>query len=503
MPLSIVVRLCRGRYEAGGERPSDPEWPPHPARVFCALAASADTDADWSALRWLESQPSPQVWADAVDRTYAGRVRAYVVENATSPRGGNLNWPGRNNGLRTRSFTTPVTESFAVVWPQADPPPEILTRIRSLVRNVPYVGRASGAAEVTAFGDLPERSPAWMTYTPAHLGDPAASLLLRVPYRGYTTELEAAYQDGRRSWEVARSAPYAVGEAGHSGGSGEGRLTTARLGPFEGLMVWRLTRPIARVGGDQAVRLTAALRRAVMSRVSEPVPAQVSGHNADGRSHVGFVALPDVGHEHADGHILGLALALPRELAAADLAQLVRAVVLDPLTEVQVFRNRALSLQYGADRYSIQSARWAGGDGARTWVTVTPLMLDGHLRRGRDEASEVARSLAIAGYPREVADVEVSDAPLVKGAVWRPRRGTIPPGRPQRRLVHARVTFADPVRGPVIAGSMRYLGLGLFLPILPGRSAIPARPGTRQGRESAGNQGSAAAHDKRATGVMP
>ena len=66
MPLIITVRLRQGRYDAGGDRFSDPEWPPHPARVFCALAASCDGDDDpaWSALRWLEAQPPPEIRAE-------------------------------------------------------------------------------------------------------------------------------------------------------------------------------------------------------------------------------------------------------------------------------------------------------------------------------------------------------------------------------------------------------------------------------------------------------
>jgi CRISPR-associated protein Csb2 len=102
------------------------------------------------------------------------------------------------------------------------------------------------------------------------------------------------------------------------------------------------------------------------------------------------------------------------------------------------------------------------------------------LRPGRDEASEVARSLTIAGYPRP-AQVEVSAAPLAAGGVWRPRPGTLPAGRPYRRLVHARVAFAEPVTGPVLAGSMRYLGLGLFLPVT--LTAVP-----RGGRTPAEHQ---------------
>ena len=60
MPISIIVRLRHGRYDAGGDRPSEAEWPPHPARVFCALAAAADGDPAWEALRWLEAQPAPR-----------------------------------------------------------------------------------------------------------------------------------------------------------------------------------------------------------------------------------------------------------------------------------------------------------------------------------------------------------------------------------------------------------------------------------------------------------
>jgi CRISPR-associated protein Csb2 len=41
----------------------------------------------------------------------------------------------------------------------------------------------------------------------------------------------------------------------------------------------------------------------------------ISGHRPDGapttNPHVAYLPLPDVGHEHADGHLLGLALALP------------------------------------------------------------------------------------------------------------------------------------------------------------------------------------------------
>jgi len=165
-------------------------------------------------------------------------------------------------------------------------------------------------------------------------------------------------------------------------------------------MVRALARPIARISGGQVAALTSALRKTVMSRIPDPIPAQLSGHGAPGRPHLGFLALPDVGHEHADGHLLGVALAVPRDLPPADLTLLLRAVIMDPLSQLRMPGGRTLTLQYGSDRYGLQPVRWAASArGSREWVTATPLMLDGHTQRGRDEASEVARSLVIAGYP--------------------------------------------------------------------------------------------------------
>ena len=498
MPVSILVRLRGGRYDAGGDRPSESEWPPHPARVFCALVASAESDADWSALRWLEQQAPPQVWADPESQVHRSRTRAWVIENAIRPDGGNLNWPARNNGFRARAFAVPSRESFAIVWPTADPAADTLSRLNLLAWKVPYVGRSTGSAQVSVVGVVPADMPEAVIYEPAVLGRRGQSWDLRVPYAGYVEALRNAYADGRRSWEVARTLPYSMAQSGHEAGDAPEELE-ATAGPFGDLLVWKIERPVIRVGGDLVVSLASALRRAVLSRVGADVPdipGQVSGHTRPGRTHLAFLALPDVGHGHADGHVLGLALALPRDMLGQDLDVLLRSVLHEPaLKEVRFSSGRPLALSYGSDRSGLRPSHWTSHPGEREWVSVTPVMLDGHTRRGRDEASEVARSLVIAGYP-EPAEVEVSATPLVTGGIWRPRNGSLPPARPRRQMAHARIRFHQPVIGPVLAGSMRYLGLGLFLPASrhpsrqseterPFREAVPAGPGSREAREVA------------------
>lgn len=84
------------------------------------------------------------------------------------------------------------------------------------------------------------------------------------------------------------------------------------------ILVFGVRRPSVPLSGSGLLAVTEALRRAVMSQVPNPLPPAVSGHEADGTPHVAYLALLDVGHEHADGHLLGVAVALPDGLPAAD-----------------------------------------------------------------------------------------------------------------------------------------------------------------------------------------
>jgi CRISPR-associated protein Csb2 len=460
MALSVEVRLRHGRYDAGGARPDEPEWPPHPARVFCALVASADGPLDWDALRWLESAGSPEVWTPP-GPARAGRVNSYVVTNATEQKGGSQFWPGRTNGFRSRSFVTPGCDRFAIVWPSAGPAPEILAALGRLARRVPYVGRSTSAAEVTVSDALPDGRMPWSRLVPTGLGDPAVAGELRVPYQGYADALRHAYDEGVPAHQMSRP-PVAYAEPTPE----PAPPAAPDAGPWEDLIVWGWQQPAGPVSGDQAVRVTAAFRKAVLSLVADPIPAQVSGHGADGQAHAGFFALPDVGHEHADGHLLGLALAIPRDLPSEEWKQLVRGVAGGRLTAVRVWRDRDLRLTSETRLRGLRPDTWtAAPGGARDWVTATPLMCDGRLRERRTLADLVRRSLRKAGFPDPGPDgVEVSPAPLIAGAIWRPRAGTLPKDRPRWPLTHARVRFPQPVTGPVAAGALRYLGLGLFLP---------------------------------------
>jgi CRISPR-associated protein Csb2 len=72
------------RYLTGSVAASDvadrrhAEWPPHPGRVFMALAAAhfstGDDPGERAALEWLETQPAPELVApDAIERPVVER----------------------------------------------------------------------------------------------------------------------------------------------------------------------------------------------------------------------------------------------------------------------------------------------------------------------------------------------------------------------------------------------------------------------------------------------
>ena len=461
MALVIEVRLLQGRYEAAALRNDRFEWPPHPARVFCALVAASLAGPEREALRWLEAQDPPQVMAPAL----AGHSTAtgFVVTNKTHTKnsGGSQHWPGRTAMSRTRVSALPEDDRFAVVWPQADPPAEVVQALGDLAWRVPYLGRSSSPAAVRVH-TAPVTGRGWYTYVPARL-DARGSVDLRVPYPGYLEALDGAFAEGRRSWEESRTRAY-VREGRAEPGEA---AATAAAGAFADMLVFSLPPRTVRPEGSELLRLTQTLRRSVLSRVGDAAADQITGHAGPGRRHVAYLALLDVGHPRARGHVLGLGLGLPDDLTEQAHAQVRQAVAEEDGLRLRMGRSGHVDVCYEpwpSHPLRLTPRFWSGpGSGAQEWVSATPVMLDRHPRRNSDLAAMVAASLVTAGYP-EPSGVEVSTAPMAPGALHRPAPGTYPPERPRRKLVHARIRFAAPVRGPVVAGSLRYLGLGLFAP---------------------------------------
>jgi CRISPR-associated protein Csb2 len=111
----------------------------------------------------------------------------------------------------------------------------------------------------------------------------------------------------------------------------------------------------------------------------------------------------------------------------------------------------------------LREATWRAA--ATHWSTVTPVLLDRPPKRNaRDDATALldamAESLVLAGFPAPV-DLRVTQTSDFEGA---PAALDVPTRVPR---FHARVIFARPVQGPVIAGRWKNFGIGLLRPTPP------------------------------------
>jgi len=245
-----------------------------------------------------------------------------------------------------------------------------------------------------------------------------------------------------------------------------------------------------------AQQVARAMRNTLRSVVNGDLPEELLGHASGGgpsaKPHLAIVPLADVGHPHASGSILGIALVPPAGLDAYVRGDLLRAVGLTeaeaaddqsdpsgglPVLKLKMGRAGCLylqRLQEGSQTMTLQPARWTRI--ARRWSSVTAITLDrnpGNLRSRDPEV--ISRALASAegtiaaacvhvGLPEPQA-VWIHQRSVTDGAPAAERFMPYPSDDrgPRRVCVHAEVLFAEPVRGPVLLGAGRYLGIGLCI----------------------------------------
>jgi CRISPR-associated protein Csb2 len=546
--LTIEVELLGGRYAATAHNDrSRAEWPPHPARFFSALVSAlhdaepVDPD-EREALLWLEQQAPPaldvtdevgrrrvlDVFVPVNDVSLVGDIelplreaRAAVVGLTATPK-----TPMRERELkkaqkavakqeqklvalvaaqqavdpaparsaletatallpdrRTRQARTfpvvvPARPTFAFTW-SAPVPAQWRAPLGRLCERVTRLGHSSSLVRCA----LVER-----TITPTLVPDDDGDVVLRTVGPGQLERLEAEF--ARHQGVESRILPARPQRYGPPQGGGGAALVHSSFASEDWVVFERVggARPLSSRGTD----LTRALRGALLEQHgAETLPDWLSGHREDGapadRPHVAFVALPFVGHDHADASVQGCAIVMPRALdnsARAELFRLVSAWERDhaiaddgtvELAGAGLPPVRVQRVELSA-KMSLRPRTWCRP--ARRFITATPIALDrnpGNLRSNQEGAAhraavEAQRSIANAcqriGLPRPTS-VEVSLAPLLTGA--QPARSFLPwpgqPGRTPRVRVHAEIRFAEPVGGPVLIGAGRYFGLGLCVPV--------------------------------------
>jgi CRISPR-associated protein Csb2 len=425
--------------------------------MFMALVAAWGTrgrdEREKNALAWLENLPPPALRASGCGQAHE-TVSFFVPVNDEKG-----NPDERHKAERHFPSVVPEEDTVYFIW-DAEVPAEHRKALAELCRNVTYLGHSSSLVQAW----LADEAPA-PNLVPIEGNAP---MRLRVARAGRLDQLNADFEatDAKGRPSARRPGPGAWFGYGPPLAAQHDVLAGDLAGDF--LVLRRTSGNRLRLVSTLA--LTGAMRGAAMANAAQPPCEILSGHAADGkptrRPHVAYVPLADVGHDHADGHLLGIAAVLPLAISPAESEECVRAIA--QVQRLALGRIGTWNLDgEGADgdsRIALNAQTWLAP--SRRWASVTPVVLDRFPKKDGDAEEAVARACELVGLPRPVA-VTVHPVSLHLGVPTAREFPALPAkaGTARRWHAHAAVVFGDDVAGPVLLGAGRFRGYGFFRPL--------------------------------------
>lgn len=505
--LLITVRLHDGRYHGMGDDP------PAPARLFQALVAGAGLGGPEelrnaaAALTWLEEREPPIVAAPVMRKGQS--FRNYVPNNDLDAKDGDSR---RIAEIRTEKVVRPWLFDgeipFHYAWELAGDgsngnDERTAHLLCGLTERLYQFGR--GVDMAWAWGEVLDREELeerFLTY-PGRVFHPSkagSGQSLACPVRGSFASLEARYAANTRRFTSQRQ-----GSTARQLFAQQPKPRFAQV-PYDSPPARQMFELRSQLGGAQfrawplarVSALVVMLRDAAVDRLRAGLPnreAEIEsflvGRKRDGAddapssSRVRIVPLPSVGHHHADRGIRRVLVEVPADclLRADDVRWAFSGLdVVDPeqsgLLDLVVTPSADDSIlaHYGASE---------GSGGFRVWRTVTPAALPESARRRRidprrvlaeakggvERAAEQARAAAAVVQALRHAEVH---APVETMRVQRePFEGkgerveAFSAGTrfDKYRLWHVEIAFETSIKGPLVIGDGRFLGLGVMAPL--------------------------------------
>lgn len=515
--LSLVIEYLTGYAVA-----TDPanreraEWPPHPARVYMALAAAhfetngagkdkSEEDAERAALDWLATLPPPDVTIP--EHSPREVLTVYVPVNDQSGGEALLRRSRQPRFFpRVHIGAQPLRQTWHL---SGDAPAGHLEALESVCRNVTRIGHSSSlvwarlerdaAAEPTHVPDEDSLEAGMRTIQPGAMRrlEDAFNKSAIDEFADWETKLDAAKGRAKKELKNKMEERFARGRPTFqrpvfSISQGYRRVEACQPDVAHTLfdpnfVILRAADDAAQTFGlESTAAITHALRGLLMSEAKvQPPPSWVSGHEADGTKlesghHLALIPLAFVGREHADGHLMGLGVVPPRSVAFRERAKVLASILFDEQTN----QPRTLELKMGragvwrvmretdlSPRYTLRTETYTVP--CRAWASVTPVLLDRMPKADRvkdpcgwreEVASIVSQSCVNIGLP-EPAVVRTEKTPFFRGSLRAmPSQGGFPQLRKDKHQVHVIIEFARPVRGPVLLGAGRFCGYGLMRP---------------------------------------
>ena len=414
---------------------------------------------------------------------------------------------GRKKQPRVFRKTRPDSDTVYLMW-EGEPPARVQDALAGICSRVTRIGYSASLTQVwladSASGPLPAAN--WVP------DEGLSEIRMRVPVPGTLRGLETSYKAEAiaRSLELEESLETAT-KAGQTkirkqikaelpmgapqperpvlsvwqGYREIGAYTRAASivpGPFDSEFLVLTLQNGCALGLESTQQLTGALRNAAMKAAGANPPEWLTGHAPDGTPskavHAAFFPLPYVGYTHADGHVLGLGIALPRELAGTaagrkELRERLGALLFDEdgngrtvtlWSEVGKWRWELARETREVPPRALQRSRWTAP--SQEWASVTPVVLHHYPKKREGHAEQIlAEAVVSAGYPMPEW-IRIQPVSLLTGG------GSVSEMPPfaqggeglSRYQVHAVIRFPEKVAGPVLIGRGRYRGYGLCAP---------------------------------------
>lgn len=513
------------------------EWPPHPGRIFMALAAAyfetrpypseAETVVHWEeeaeALRWLERQDPPKIFATECDLRSV--VDIYVPPNDMGPTKKTVVPAYRTNRQpRTLPTVRPHQDTVYLQWSSQPLSQQMVAALDRLCAKVIRIGHSSSMVRMWVEGNKPSVSFNWIPEesNPAQISGPLQRMrvvsagcleYLRDQYNGeaverfydFTVRIQSTKGKEQKqikaefeevfgvSWKASLPTPssrrpvLSIACAYRNSEAKADASVQPQESFFDNQLLILDKREGPVLGLESTWQLLTALRGAI-EKAASPTPEWISGHQADGRPsekpHLALLPLAFVGHDHADGHLLGVALAFPKNIPQQERGKLIGRLLYDAAGAPKDLRLTMGKLgiwtlgeeQRPAPPLALRSTTWTGP--SEVWASVSPVVLDQHPKSDQHKdrsgflaevAEIVTASCRRIGLPDPIEiDIDKTSwhlgAPRAKpgpnGFPLMPQR----PGGPNRRQVHVWLRFDRPVLGPVLLGAGRYRGYGFCKP---------------------------------------
>ena len=503
--LVISVRLHEGRYHGVGD------WPPAPARLFQALIAGAGLSGplehrDSAALAWVEKLSAPVIGAPP--KTDGQSVTLYVPNNDLDSVGGDprriAEIRGSQKIFKPRLFQKTIPFVYAWTFEEDENSLQHTPAICDLAERLYQFGR--GVDFACAWGEVLDEAvlreqlfgyPGFV-HRPSLRG---TGVILKCPTRGSLKSLDERYR--------AFSSRFGVDRGGRTNTPVFTKVPSARFAPIaydspERRYVFELRSelddtPFAAWPLAQTARLVELLRDGAVARLGLALPSLradiervLIGRKPDGSNdgpssdRVRILPLPSIGHYHADRGTRRVVVEIPPNcpLQADDVAWSFSGMHLQNANAPQALRITVTSASMGdvenmLTHYGIDTDKLY-----RIWRTVTPLALPESAARRRIDPNQRPEA-AKRGAERTEERVRAAGAVMqalrhagVRSSIQQLRLQREPfDARGERvemfaegtrfskhRLWHAEIQFADGIRGPLVIGDGRFLGLGIMAP---------------------------------------